>query len=241
MSEKESIKKKDNVHKDHRSRMHEKFLGTGFDGFEPHQVLEYLLFFSIPRRDTNPTAHRILNAFGGDIERVLCAKPEALMETEGVGERSAQLFSLLGVIDGKYRKSGEENDSGLKNRREILDRMVSFLTGEPDGAFCAMYFNNSVEVLDIVRYDREKFGSPVPDYRLIVKDAMERNAGSVATARKCEGRIAFTGQEREAFRELDRLFRRLDMCLIDHFAVTDAGGEACFGQNELDYVFFTQA
>ncbi len=241
MSEKEKTKKKENVHKDHRSRMHERFLNTGFEHFEPHQVLEYLLFFPIPRRDTNPTAHRLLNAFKGDFDRVLRAKPGALMKVEGVGERTAGFFSLLGIIDRKYRGGGEKDGAELKNRREVLERLIPFLRGEPDGTVCVMFFNNSVEPLDTVRYDGKRFGYPTPDYRLIVKDAMDRNAGSLATARKCGGRISFSAKERAAFRELDHLLRRLDMCLIDHFAVTDTDGEACFGQNALDLAFFTEA
>lgn len=221
--------------------MHERFLNTGFDHFEPHQVLEYILFFPVARRDTNPTAHRILNAFKGDLERVFTAKPAEMMKVEGVGEKTAQFFSLLRLIERRYLNDAEDGGERIRCRREIMERMITFLQGEPEGTGCVMFFNNSVEPLDTVRCDRDFADPSGPDFRLIVKDAMNRNAGSVAVGRKTEGKIVFSAREREAFRNLDYALRRLDMCLVDYFAVDETGGEACFGQNELDLEFFTEA
>ena len=52
------------MHEDHRQRMYNRFLSEGLDGFEPHQALELLLFFAIPRRDTNELSHKLIDHFG---------------------------------------------------------------------------------------------------------------------------------------------------------------------------------
>ena len=52
------------VHDGHRQRLKERFLKDGLDGFEPHNVLELLLFFAVPQRDTNEIAHQLINHFG---------------------------------------------------------------------------------------------------------------------------------------------------------------------------------
>ena len=52
------------VHDGHRQRLIARFLEEGLDSFEEHNVLELLLFYSIPRRDTNVLAHRLIDAFG---------------------------------------------------------------------------------------------------------------------------------------------------------------------------------
>lgn len=243
MSDIEGTKKKEkeNLHKDHRSRMYNRVLESGFEHFEPHQVVEYLLFFPIPRVDTNLTAHRIINEFGGDLDRALNASHDELVRVNGVGGKTAEFFSLLRETDRLYVEDIEDGSERLKNRREILERLISFLKDEPEGTFCIMFFNNSVEPLDTVRYDRASFGFPEPDYKRIVKEAMDRGAASLATARKCSGKISFSGKERDAYRRLDYVLRRLDMCLVDHFAVTDADGKACFGQEYMDYEFFKEA
>ena len=72
------------VHDGHRSRMKERFRGHGLENFNDINALELLLFYSIPRRDTNPIAHRLLKKFGS-FARVLEASEEELCQVEGIG------------------------------------------------------------------------------------------------------------------------------------------------------------
>ena len=44
--------------------MKQRFLNEGLDHFNQHQVLELLLFYTIPRRDTNPLAHKLVKRYG---------------------------------------------------------------------------------------------------------------------------------------------------------------------------------
>jgi DNA repair protein RadC len=52
------------MHKHHRKRLKERFLREGLSSFEPHNALELLLFYSIPQKDTNETAHALIERFG---------------------------------------------------------------------------------------------------------------------------------------------------------------------------------
>ncbi len=54
----------EDLHKGHRSRMRQRFINNDLDYFEPHMILEMLLFYSIPRGDTNPVAPRLVQRFG---------------------------------------------------------------------------------------------------------------------------------------------------------------------------------
>ena len=60
--------KKDNLeenpHKDHRKRLKKKFLDFGLDGIEDHELVELLLFYAIPIKNTNETAHRLIREYG---------------------------------------------------------------------------------------------------------------------------------------------------------------------------------
>ncbi|MBR3953621.1 MAG: DNA repair protein RadC [Oscillospiraceae bacterium] len=88
-------------HDGHRLRLKHRFLKSGLDDFEPHNVLELILFYSVPRKDTNPLAHRLINRFGR-LSAVLEAKPEDLMKVDGVTENTAVLLSMLPQIARKY-------------------------------------------------------------------------------------------------------------------------------------------
>ena len=56
--------KPENLHENHRARVRETFKRAGADGMPDHNLLELLLFYSIPRKDTNEIAHRLIAAFG---------------------------------------------------------------------------------------------------------------------------------------------------------------------------------
>ena len=74
-------------HEGHRARMRTRFRETGLVGFHPHEILEMLLFYAIPRKDTNEIAHKLLDEFGS-LEHVFAASPEALRRVPGMTENS---------------------------------------------------------------------------------------------------------------------------------------------------------
>ena len=82
------------MHEDHRERVRNRFAREDLDAFEEHHVLELILFYSIPRKDTNAIAHRLIDKFGG-FSQVLDAPLEELERVEGVGHNSALLLKLF--------------------------------------------------------------------------------------------------------------------------------------------------
>ena len=85
------------IHEGHRQRLKERYLREGLDHFEQHQVLELLLFYCVPRKDTNPIAHALLERFGS-LSQVLEAPLPELMRIPGMGQSSAAFFSLVGDL-----------------------------------------------------------------------------------------------------------------------------------------------
>ena len=51
------------LHSGHRERLRSRFLETGITGFSEHELLELLLFYSIPRANTNSISHALLQRF----------------------------------------------------------------------------------------------------------------------------------------------------------------------------------
>ena len=85
------------LHDGHRQRKKERFLAEGLGGFADHEVLELLLYYAIPRRDTNETAHRLLERFG-TLQNVLHAHPRELEKVPGVGPNAAVLLHLTAEV-----------------------------------------------------------------------------------------------------------------------------------------------
>ncbi len=78
----------------HRERLRERFLTTGPESLQDHELLEFVLFSAIKRSDTKPIAKALIKRFGSFGE-VLSASPEQLQQVKGVGEVAA--LALKGV------------------------------------------------------------------------------------------------------------------------------------------------
>lgn len=89
------------VHKGHRQRLRDRAATEGLDAFEPHQVMELLLFYAIPRQDVSDLAHRLIREFGS-VRKVLLAPMEKLTAVEGVGKRVAEWLNMLGEAIEAY-------------------------------------------------------------------------------------------------------------------------------------------
>ncbi len=81
------------LHSGHRGRVRNRILQHGAEVLESHELLEALLFYVIPYRDTNPLAHHLCNTFGTPHD-VLSADAEALRGLSGVGESTVRFFAL---------------------------------------------------------------------------------------------------------------------------------------------------
>lgn len=95
------------LHEKHRERLKEKFLEFGLDGLEDHELVELLLFYAVPRQNTNEIAHRLINEYGR-ISDILEADTENLMKIKGISKHSAVLFKLILASVNKYMN--EQND-----------------------------------------------------------------------------------------------------------------------------------
>ena len=86
-----------NIHKNHRSRLKKQYRDNGGNVLTEIQILELLLFYAIPQKDTNPIAHRLIDKFGS-VKNVLSADIETLMTVNGIKENSATLISLVNSL-----------------------------------------------------------------------------------------------------------------------------------------------
>ena len=125
------------VHEGHRERLKRRFLQEGLDNFDEIQVLELLLFYAIPRRDTNPLAHRLLDQFGS-LAGVLEAPASTLGQVPGIGENAATLLQLITAVSRYYMICRASVGQPLNT----VERCGAYLTprffGLRDEAVCAL-------------------------------------------------------------------------------------------------------
>lgn len=108
------------MHSGHRKRLKDKIMNLGFESLYPHEMLEFILFASIPRRNTNDLAHNLIEKIGS-YEEVFQASKEELMQIENIGE--ASVLQIKSYQNHAKRIMGEDEPTCLKS---IGDARVFF-------------------------------------------------------------------------------------------------------------------
>lgn len=96
--------KKANIHQGHRERVKKLVFENGLELMQPHQVLEYLLFFVVPYKDTNEIAHTLIERFGS-FDGVLDANVNDLIKIKGITKNAALFLHTLPEVFNLYQKS----------------------------------------------------------------------------------------------------------------------------------------
>lgn len=96
------------LHEKHRDRVRNRFIRErSLENFEEHQVLELLLFYAVPRRDTNELAHRLINEYGS-LYNLMNASPESIEKRCKVSKNTAVLISMIPSLTRKFLTSGNK-------------------------------------------------------------------------------------------------------------------------------------
>ncbi len=95
---------KENVHAGHRQRVRKRFAEHGFTGMEEHQILEMVLFYAIPRKDTNLLAHRLIDRYGS-FSKVCDAPIDVLKNDFTLSESAAVLLKMIPELSKVYAES----------------------------------------------------------------------------------------------------------------------------------------
>ncbi len=220
----QETKKKKNIHENHRARMRETIKKTGVGNIPDINLLEYLLFYSIPRKDTNEIAHRLLDTFGS-LNGVLNASYEQLLEVEGMGESSALLISLIPGISRRYIESAEKKKINLSEPSDAMEYIKSKFFGEKREVFYMVCLDALGNLINCCKLGEGNPETVVLDKRSILETAFRNNADTVIFAHNHPNGVAAPSRrDIETTDEMQNIFRKCGIRMIDHIIV--AKGEA---------------
>lgn len=206
----------ENLHKNHRSRMWSRFLETGSAGFSDHQLLELLLFFSIPRRDTNPLAHALLYQFGS-LPEVLHARKDDLMELQGVGAATADLIALLPELESYYWREPRENRVQLRDSAQTLAFLSEQLSGVSGNRFYILLLDAHYSLQRFLLLSETDFAWDSRFFQTVA-DAVQHNSTTYAILAGChENDCPVPGlDENMSIKRLDHLLSDIGIRLLDY-------------------------
>lgn len=209
------------VHGGHRQRLKDQFLTHGMDPIHDVNVLELILFYAIPRQDTNPIAHRLLNTFGS-LAAVFDATPEELMERGGLSKNAATLIKLIPAAARRQQLSRSSCHQLLDSTQKCGDYLVPFFFGATQEEVYLLGLDAKCKVLGCVKLSTGSVNSAGLSIRKVVECALNMKASSVVLAHNHTSGIAVPSQE--DIRTTKSISHALDLVgvyLADHVVVAD--------------------
>lgn len=182
------------THDGHRSRMMKKVREHGFDGMEEHEFLEVLLFYAIPRKDTNELAHRLLKKFGS-LHAVCEAPMVSLCEVEGIGEAAATFIRMVPEISRAYHLSKIKSIKVISSCREAGEFLCPYFIGLEKERFYMVSMDSAGKVLGVDLISEGTLTFAVVDIRKLVEIVLQYKATKVIVAHNHPRSIALSSSE----------------------------------------------
>ena len=215
--------KKDNIHKGHRERMYEKFDATGFDGWSKFEILEYMLYYAIPRNDTNPTAHALFTYNTKSIVKMLDNAKDFSMANniKGVGEKTVRFLRSLKEFMLYYqRESLKEKPVQFTrdNFYEVLGMLDLSDENEEIALICMDRFLKIKAVVNLTEYSDATYASFQIDR--LIKAATQAKATNVVIIHTHPSGVDRASHEDIVMtKEVQRILETIHISLVDHFIV----------------------
>ena len=208
------------VHDGHRKTVKKKFIENGLDVFEPHEALELYLYYAIPRRDTNPLAHRLLDRFV-TIAGVCDAPIDELMNEFGLTENTAVLLKLLPQMSRLYNES-KLSDENIIKLDTIGDLMKSKFIGRTEEVVVLLLGDAKGKIIFFDVISKGSINSSDIPIRNIVDLSIRHNAKLAFMAHNHPSGNALPSKSDVDTTLLIRTtLKTVGVQLYDHFIVTD--------------------
>lgn len=137
-----------NIHTGHRARLRESARRDAkLNGFSDIEILETLLSFAIPRKDTNPIAHALLDKFGSLLD-VMRAPSGELAKVKSMTARAAEMIPMLGIV-GLW---SDKREIEISSHAQAVEFFGSIFTGGTAGA-CVAYLDGAFRLIAVEKHD----------------------------------------------------------------------------------------
>ncbi|OIP31782.1 hypothetical protein AUK22_00690 [bacterium CG2_30_54_10] len=221
--------------KDHRKRMKERFDQAGLGAFSDHEILEFLLFYSIPRVDTKPMAKALLDEFR-DLPGVFSATREGLLSISGLGPEAARFIFLFRDLSGKIlQKKALGSTPAISTASDLIAYLGATMSNLPIEQFRVVFVNNVNRIIkdESVSTGTEDQTAVYP--RQVMKRALAVHATGILVAHNHPtGSLRPSPADLEITRALAAAAGALEIRLLDHLILGREGqGYFSFRENGL--------
>ena len=237
-SPKREKKENKNLHEGHRKRIRQKFLENGWsESTPPHEILELLLCYSVPRKDTNELAHLLLERFGS-VAGVLDASKEELTEFPGITENTYCLFKLIMPLAKRYLNDRTTVENCINNRAEAVNFLKRQFLGMEKETVMLLCLDNKGRILGCPALSvGDEFAVSV-SARVVMEAAIKSKATAVMLAHNHPKGFAFPSPaDIRVTSEIAAALKHLSVRFLDHIIVSDDDCVSMQASKEYSFIF----
>lgn len=209
-----------NPHEGHRKRLRRELLEQDFaDSIEAHKILELLLFYGIPRKDTNEIAHELINKFGS-FHAVFEADISDLLQVKGMTENAATLIKLLLPISRRYHTDKYKSRYKFSTFNDVGDFLKEMHSGYREEVFMVTTMKNNGEKIACDIISKGDMSSVALSVKAIVQVVLKHNAPCVVISHNHTSKNALPSKpDIEMTQNLKYMLEQLGVKLLDHIIV----------------------
>lgn len=206
------------LHQGHRQRMRERYAQSGLSSFQPHEILEMILYCAIPKKDVNPLAHTLINHFGS-LDAVLSAPREELLSISGVGERTCDLIKTLSDVCCFYEQNRYSDRPRIGTIEGAVRHASPLFHAGPTREMVVIYEDGTGRILSSQRF-AWKTSEPA-GIREVLLLALQLNAHSVILVCRRPGSARRPAQgELNAISQLILALSQSEIYVVDYLILT---------------------
>lgn len=209
------------IHANHRARMRQKCLEHGPAIFADHELVEMLLYYTMPRGDTNELAHKLIESYGS-ISGLMEASAAELMMHKGIGEQTGTFFALMREMMRRYAKDLYGQWDCYDTISKIGKYIWSYFLGLNCERLYAMFFNGRMNILDCVLLAEGTVQEATVPIRRIAEMAFQKRAVSVVIAHNHPSGFATPSSEDEVTTvRVREALNVIGVRLLEHLVITN--------------------
>ena len=221
------------VHEGHRDRMRVRFLQEGADGLATHELLEMLLYGTIPRGDTNEIAHHLMDEFGS-ISNLIEADPYEIAKTAGVGIKSGVFLSLLHELVRRYEREKLDQKPALVSMQRSVDYCRTLLAFRPQECFYAICLDSRRKIIHTSKISEGTVNDAAVSPRIVVEKALRYKATGVLLCHNHPGGSANPSHAYTVLtNQLKGMLEPLGVQVMDHIIIGENQYFSFFENNML--------
>ena len=208
-------------HSGHRNRLRAKYLAQGIETLATHEVLELLLFYAMPYRNTNDIAKNLIDRFGS-LSSVFDAPFDLLVEA-GLTENQATFLKLIPDTTRLYMLDRHENASKIVDIYSLAETLPrSFIGKEDTEHVMLLLLDSKGKEVFFGEISHGDFNLANISIRRIIRLALSYNAaGAILAHNHPSGFAEPSKADYKATEEVRDALRVVGVELLDHFIVAD--------------------